>query len=66
MLSIEIKLRRNESEVVRYEVMNHFHEAKNVAIEECGMDGYIRFLQKEKGSRDLRAETPNYVIDIMY
>ena len=67
MLSIEIKMVRNKKEVtVLYETKNTFHEAKQIAINECGKDGYIKFLQEEKSSRDLRARTPNYIIDIMY
>ena len=66
MLTLEIKLKSNEKNVVYSGTHNTFSEAMSIAIDECGRDGYIQFVQEDKGSRDLRARTSKYVIDIMY
>ena len=66
MLTLEIKLRSNEENVVYSGTHNTFREAMGIAIDECGRDGYIQFVQEEKGSKDLRARTNKYIIDIMY
>lgn len=66
MMTLEIKFKTNEKNVVYSGTHNTFGEVMGIAIDKCGHDGYIKFIQEDKGSRDLRARTSKYIIDIMY
>jgi hypothetical protein len=64
MMTVEIKMKHDESKVVYFGTHHDMRDAKSVVISTCGHAGWLSFVKERSG--DVRATNDKYIVDIMY